>query len=70
MSYLKRSRFLDDMGIPKTDLRTKPKCACCGIAITRKNWGHSITKGTVGSWGEVIYYCDKDECMDYSVKND
>lgn len=57
----KRSRFIDEMGAPKMDLRSKPKCAICGTKITSNNFGVSETSLDEGKWTEAIYFCE--ECF-------
>lgn len=52
----KRSVFIDEMGAPKTDLRSRPLCPCCGVKVTRKNFAMSSTSFDNG-WSEVKYYC-------------
>ena len=37
----KRSQFIDEMGVPKTNLRKHYKCGHCSAEITRENFGIS-----------------------------
>lgn len=57
-----RSRFIDEMGAPKTDLRKKDQrcCAICGVKITSRNFAmSSIALEGDGNWSKVKVYCDK-----------
>lgn len=54
----KRSRFLDEIGVPKSDLRVKPICDVCGIKITSENFAMSETQLAEGRWSKVIYFCE------------
>ena len=54
----KRSRFLDELGVPEMDLRVKPKCDLCGVKITSKNFGMSETRFQEGGWSKVVYFCE------------
>jgi len=58
----KRSTFIDMLGAPKADLRSKPKCAICGAPITRRNYGMSRSKFEKG-WTQLKFYC-KDCCLE------
>lgn len=54
----KRSRFIDDLGIPKMDLRGRPKCSGCGIRLTLKNW--TMSSGQAGDKRKgVRHWCNK-----------
>ena len=58
----KRSQFLDEIRVPKDDLRSKPKCPNCGVLVTRENFGMSKTAYVgSGSWNRIEYYCH--ECF-------
>ena len=54
-----RSRFLDEMGVPKTDLRKNYCCAICGIKITSKNFESSSSRMGENGWEEVKVYCEE-----------
>ena len=56
---MSRSTFLDMMGVPKVDLRTKPKCAICGIKVTTQNFASTSTHMEEGRWTPVKYYCQE-----------
>lgn len=65
---IKRSVFLDDLGAVKMDLRGRPKCHFCGIRLTLKNWGGSVSQ-LGDSRKDVVHHCDKENCIDKAVKD-
>ena len=56
MTKVKRSPFIDIIGTPKPDLRTKPRCPICGVLVTRENFGMNSTSWEDG-WTAMKYYC-------------
>ena len=48
--------LLDGWGVPRRDLRTKPKCTICGILVTRGNFAMASTEWEHG-WGQLKYFC-------------
>lgn len=69
----KRSTFLDMLGAPKTDLRTKPKCSGCGVLVTRQNFAMAGSAWGDG-WTDQKYYCRncylKPEALSLTEKGD
>lgn len=58
MTTHKRSEFIDALGVPKMDLRGRPKCNVCGVRLTLKNWALS-TGHPSNNRKDVKHYCDR-----------